>query len=477
MAAVDWVRSIPLAVAEIDGAWTIDDQADRLRRRAGLSGEDINLDVAREIAMAGYGIDNRSLYNGLHVLGPGELMWFEENKEPRRTRYYTYQPWKTGERADPPTENDLADCTLGLIQRLLQSLDGRPLVVPLSAGYDSRLIVSAARHLGARNVQCFSYGRADNHEAKVAEAVAERLGYQWKFVPCTTGELRRFFNGEEYSAYLRFADSCTSVPFVQDMFAIKKLQEEGYIPPEAVIANGNSGDFISGGHIAPVLRETPRGMTEAERRERILSALYDKHFALWGALRSEENRDHIIDSLLDSLSHADALIREPEHDHGLYEYVEFQDRQCKYVITGQRIYEFLGHDWRLPLWENPYLRFWETVPLSDKTGQFLYARTLENSNWGGVWDDIPVNRLTVRPSWIIPLRWLFKLLHVPLGKRRWHRFERQYFQYWMDITCNSACEPYTKVAKDRRGSRQSVSWLAEQYLVRHGVSLDAFVSG
>ena len=101
-----WQRSIgfaafPLAVAEIDGAWTIDDQADRLRRRAGLSGEDINLDVAREIAMAGYGIDNRSLYNGLHVLGPGELMWFEENKEPRRTRYYTYRTVEDGRTRRP----------------------------------------------------------------------------------------------------------------------------------------------------------------------------------------------------------------------------------------------------------------------------------------------------------------------------------------------------------------------------------------
>ena len=217
-------------------------------------------------------------------------------------------------------------------------------------------------------------------------------------------------------------------------------------------------------------------MTEAERRERFLSALYDKHFALWGALRSEENRDHIIDSLLDLLSHADALIREPEHDHGLYEYGNFRPAMqiCDNWPADLRISRprlassTLGE---------PLPSVLETVPLSDKTGQFLYARTLENSNWGGVWDDIPVNRLTVRPSWIIPLRWLFKLLHVPLGKRRRHRFERQYFQYWMDITCNSACEPYTKVAKDRRGSRQSVSWLAEQYLVRHGVSLDAFVSG
>ena len=46
------------------------------------------------------------------------------------------------------------------------------------------------------------------------------------------------------------------------------------------------------------------------------------------------------------------------------------------MITGQRIYECLGHDWRLPLWDNDYLDFWETVPLRFKAGQRLYNEML-----------------------------------------------------------------------------------------------------
>jgi hypothetical protein len=44
----------------------------------------------------------------------------------------------------------------------------------------------------------------------------------------------------------------------------------------------------------------------------------------------------------------------------------------------------------------------------------------------------------------------------------------------MDPTCNSACVPYWRAAMDGRGHRLSVSWLAEQYLARHGVVLDDF---
>ncbi len=131
---------------------------------------------------------------------------------------------------------------------------------------------------------------------------------------------------------------------------------------------------------------------------------------MWRSLVTPAAEARIAARLRQSIERAGGELGDPETDHGLYEYAEFQDRQSKYVITGQRIYEFLGHEWRLPLWDNAYLRFWEGVPLAEKAGQALYARTLRNANWGGVWDDIPVNRKTVRPLAIVPLRLIAKAL-------------------------------------------------------------------
>lgn len=473
-AAVDWIRSIPLAACRIDGTWTVDAQPERLRRAAALSSSEHDSDAALAVAMAGYTIDHSTLYRGIELLAPGELFWIGPNGDGARHRYYIYRPWQVRAGRSDTGENELAETTLAIMQRTLNSLDGRPMVVPLSAGRDSRLVASAARHLGYDNVICFSYGRAGNFEAKAARAIADKLGYRWHFVPATITQQRGFFSSEDYRRYLEFADSGASVPFVQDMAPLMHLKRSGAVPNEAVIVNGNSGDFITGNHIVPSLQRPPVGLGEEERLQRVIDALIAKHFALWRFLLTEKNCERIAGLLRQSLRRAGATLGDPACDHGLYEYAEFQDRQCKYVVTGQRIYEFLGHDWRLPLWDNAYLRFWESASLEEKANQQLYASMLTRTNWGGVWRDIPVNRKRVRPLWLVPLRSAAKALHAPFGRARWHAFERHYLQYWMDATCNPACVSYAQVRRDRRGARHHIAWLTAQYLARHGIDIDRF---
>jgi asparagine synthase (glutamine-hydrolysing) len=474
-AAVDWVRSIPLAVTQVSGRWTIDDQPERMRRKAGLGAGDIDPDAALAIGMAGYTVDTGALYRGIQLPTAGELIWIADGQATRH-RYTIWRPWRVQEASQAALEEQCRELTLHLIERLVAQLGGRTLLVPLSAGRDSRLIVSAAKHLGYKNVRCFTYGRAGNFEVRTSKAIAERLGYEWTFVPATIGKHRRFFTGEDYARYLDFADSGCSLPFVQDMAPLIELKRNGYVPADAVIVNGNSGDFISGNHVPESMRVPAERASDDARWDRIIDALLKKHFSLWQSLATQKNRARIAELLRASIARAGGALGAPETDHGLYEYAEFQDRQCRYVITGQRIYEFLGHEWRLPLWDNDYLQFWESVPLREKSGQSLYARMLENANWGVVWQNVPVNRKTIRPLSLIPFRLAAKAAHAPLGAERWHRFERRYLQYWMDATCNSACVPYGRVMRDRRGARHHIAWLAELYLGRHGVALDALAA-
>ena len=474
-AAVDWVRSIPLAYACCGERWCIDDQALRLRDAVGFGIKDIDRDAALSIAMAGYTVDIATLYRGLHQLGAGEFVLFKEGAVPDRQRYCCYRPW----RGDKPAydasraKRALADVTLAIVDEMMKSLGGRELVVPLSAGRDSRLIVSATHHLGYRNIRCFAYGHPGNFEGRASKAIADKLGFEWRFVPTGVGFMRRYFGGELHQRYMAYSDTAQSTPFIQDLPQIQALKDDGFIPFDAVFCNGNSGDYITGAHIVPAMQQPSSGLSEEQRRRRITDALIVKHFALWRSLITTDNNARIASALRGSIARAGAVLGDPADDYGIYEYAEFQDRQCRYVITGQRIYEFLGHEWRLPLWAKAYLDFWEGIPLAGKVQQNLYADMLAEENWGNVWQNFPVNAKTIKPDWIRPIRMAAKLAHVPLGKDRWHRFERRYLQYWMSPAGASANMPYWRTARDNRGARHEISWLTETYLARHGVAMSS----
>jgi asparagine synthase (glutamine-hydrolysing) len=469
-AAVDRVRSIPLAWASDTDGWVVDDQAERLRRR--VRAQEPDPGAALALGMAGYTIDAATLFRGIHQLGPGEFVLFSGDAAPQRHRYYCYRPWRADKPAYDPAaaRKALAETTLALIDKTMKGIGDRPLVVPLSAGRDSRLIVSAAHHLGYRNIRCFAYGHAGGHEAAASRAIAERLNLPWRFVPVRSRTMRDYFRGETHASYSAFADTLQSAPFVQDLVQVAALKAEGFIPDDAVLCNGNSGDYISGAHIVPEMTVPAPGLSDDERLRRVVAALFKKHFGLWASLQTAANRQRIERQLLASLQRAGATPGDPADDYGLYEYAEFQDRQCKYVITGQRIYEFLGHEWRLPLWDQAYLDFFERIPLAGKARQRLYADMLAAENWGGVWHDVPVNAKTVRPHWLRPVRMLAKLAHAPLGRDAWHRFERRYLQYWMSEGGQSLVAPYRAVARDRRGARHAIAWLTEDYLGRHGMN-------
>ena len=83
----------------------------------------------------------------------------------------------------------------------------------------------------------------------MAEKIAKKLGYNWHFVKLNGKEQRINFNSKNYSNYKSFSDTFNSWSYVQDLFAVDELLKKNIIDNQSVIINGNSGDFISGGHL------------------------------------------------------------------------------------------------------------------------------------------------------------------------------------------------------------------------------------
>ena len=475
LAAVDRVRSIPLAYARNSTGLAIDDQASRLRGRLELSLLDIDPDAALAFAMSGYTIGPATLYKGIRQLLPGEFLLCQTGQAaPSLHRYALYRPWRCEARRRDVLLRELADVTLGILEKLARSATGRQILVPLSAGMDSRLIVSGLAHLGYRNVTCFSYGAKDNYEAAAAKTIAAHLGYGWFFVPFTRRFVRTAFLGDDHRIYHEFADNAAATPVEHDFLALLRMNRAAWVDKDAILVNGQSGDYITGAHIPPSLSKFPLPKDREKRDAIVFDAIVAKHYDLWPDLRTQANLRRIKTMLWTELEQDQVPFDDPETSYALYEFSEFQNRQCKYVVAGQRAYEFFGHEWRLPLWDKDYLEFWERAPLSAKVDRNLFRAMLEQKNWGGVWRDWPTRRY-LNPRWIVPLRFAAKAACTPFGKKFWHRMERRIFAYWTDDLCKYAVVPYRRVLMGKRAHRNAISWICAAYLSRRGLCFDGTI--
>ena len=216
--AVDKIRSTPLFFTNIANNFYIDHDPKNLFN---LNGFDKTLDESAklEIAMSGYTIGNKTIYKNLYSLKAGEIAIFQNNRYEYAT-YYKYFGEIVEKNYDDYIEN-LSEVTLNIFQKMLTQIGDRQIIIPLSAGNDSRLVASILKHLGATNVKCYSYGTPENFEAAISKMVAYKLGYDWKFLPLNYKSEKKFYASLEYNKYLDFSETYCSVSYIQSLSTIK----------------------------------------------------------------------------------------------------------------------------------------------------------------------------------------------------------------------------------------------------------------
>ena len=91
-----------------------------------------------------------------------------------------------------------------------------------------------------------------------------------------------------------------------------------------------------------------------------IKAHIDKHYRLWDNLANSDNDKIVTKLLIRELKNLKLLKKfNISNYHTINELLEFYDRQSKHVISKQRVYEYFGFDWSLPLWDKDYIEFGE----------------------------------------------------------------------------------------------------------------------
>ncbi len=377
LAAADTVRGYPLYYARSGRTLHLSGCARAVRDAAGLSGLDET--SLREFFMAGYCTGSRTLLPGLSQLQAGEALYRAPGREAHRAlRYYLFHSKDFLDADEPELIAELGRATDAVFDRLVDDLAGRTVWVPLSAGLDSRLVAAKLVERGYPHIETFSYGVPGNHEARHAARVAAALDLPWRFVPTTGRAMRAFHESPARRRYWEYADGLSTVPNPQDIVPLSRLRDEGLLGPDAVLVNGQSGDFSCGAHIPRALLEPGADL------ERLMDLACAKHFALWRDMRTPGNLALVRERMRAVLAGLDPAPDGPTELAVLHDCWEWQERQAKYVVAGQRIYDFLGLDWRLPLWDLEWMRFWPRVPVAHRLGRGLHCKYLAQWDFRGL---------------------------------------------------------------------------------------------
>ena len=330
-AATDYSRGYPIFWKKEKKILKLSVQANLIKNKD----KDIDLDQIVAFRMSGYTIDNGTLWKNIKALNAGSFLFTNYNNNFLVKKYFQYIPYQNNNLSYSDYRKKLKYQIDSLIKKIILKAKGNTIIVPLSAGLDSRLIASGLRQFKYDNVKCFSYGIKNNYEAVASEKISKKLGYKWIFVNITHTKAKKFYKSDNYKNYLKRTADGSAASTIQGLFAIDYLITKGFVKKGDIIINGNSGDFISGGHINKKVKDHNILVRDINKKiDKVLYYHFDKHYSLWDKLITNENKTLIRNKLLDQIKHN---IEEKEVALYALEYLEFENRQTKYVLMTKNI--------------------------------------------------------------------------------------------------------------------------------------------
>ncbi|MFA5598324.1 MAG: asparagine synthase-related protein [Pusillimonas sp.] len=368
-ACVDRIRSHPLFYAVANDCFYISDKADWVRIKVGET--EMNSLARDEFQLTGYVTGQYTLYENVKQLQAGEaLILLNDSLELKR--YYTF------EHSEPKTynESELSDkfyeiCRFA-ISRLVKYANGRQIVIPLSGGFDSRLIAVMLKENGYNNVLCFTYGLKGNKEAKYSKIVADSLGFKWHFVEYTKENWNKAWETQERIDYQLYSSNLTSLSHLQDWLAVKEMKEDGVLESNAVFSPGHTGDMISGSHIPKFIFEKPDQVYDLKD---FVNNIIQKHYSL-APLKEVNTSKNVFEWSVSNSIRKTSLINAEVLANELEKW-NWQERQAKFICNSVRVYEFFRYDWWLPMWDQPFVTFFENLPLKLRNHTWYKERVNE----------------------------------------------------------------------------------------------------
>lgn len=353
------VRELPIFYKIINNKLTIADVLDRLINDA----RNFNELSLQEFLVFGYVTSNRTLINGIFSLSAGESLIYE-NSVLNIYQSYIYNTTSYSEGNRDYFKQEFIKIAESIFDDLISNLHTKTVLLPLSAGYDSRFIASMLKMGGYDNVKCFAWGESKCNDIGISREIASKLGYEWTHVNYNDEIWKNVIESDWIEEVLFKSSSYVSTSGIASFPFQQFLRNSSIDFENCVILLGHTGDFICGGHI-------PLDLSMTTSMEKLVGMIINKH-SIVDLNFSESIVTEELRNQLDTYNKYTDLYR-------TYEIWEWRERQAKFIVNTNRYYEFLNLDWYMPMWDVRFVKFWEKIPYEEKLGSVLYHDVLEST--------------------------------------------------------------------------------------------------
>jgi asparagine synthase (glutamine-hydrolysing) len=357
-AATDRLRNWPLFYTNIAGEFIISDDCYKLAEMQPVKLFDLN--AVNSFMASGYVINNMTLIENVFQVEAGSFVVL--GNVVKNIYYHNVRIEKIIDRNIKTEAKKSGELFHTTFKNHLNALNDKFIVIPLSGGFDSRLVAAMVARYHPDNVLCYTYGIRENHEIAPAKEVARRLGLQWINIVYDSELVKGFLHDDFFNKYYPFVSNLSGMFFLQEYFAVKYLKEKRLIPDNSVFISGFSGDLLAGSYLTPVMKNQMN-------KEKISGLIFREYFRLIELKNSEKA---IAVKLI-----GDRISGQISETWKIIEMWDIKERHAKFIVNSAKVFSFFGYEYVFPLWDNILMDYFLDLPFALRLNRKLYEYTLK----------------------------------------------------------------------------------------------------
>jgi asparagine synthase (glutamine-hydrolysing) len=367
--ANDIIRAFPIFYSKQNNQFHISDSVSQILKSTKIP---ILSSLSKnELLASSFVSGSNTLIENINITQSGQVIEFN-NSEINSEFYINYFTTQVNSDTYDAKKDQLENIFNNTFKRLVNSLNGKKAIIPLSGGFDSRYIACKLKEFGYTNVLCFSYGKLnDNQEKETSQRVAKELGFDWEFIEYNENIIGNYLDDKGFKDFCKYFSQFSTTPMFHDYFALKYFKENKIIPEDSVFIPGHSGDFLGGSQLYK------NGNIQEEATLKEIAKSIFKHRFLLTKLSSKSEKEIINKIYSQLLNESDAS--KGSFAYSIFEDWEIKENLSKYIANSAHIYDFFGYQYRLPFWDTELVNCCKTIPYKYRFGKILYDDVLKST--------------------------------------------------------------------------------------------------